>query len=470
MRRLALLGAACMLCGCVVGPNYRRPQVSAPPVFRGQEGRAEQASLADLPWWEVFHDEDLRALVREALARNNDLRAAAARVAEAREYVVEARSAYLPQVGYQSGSSGGRNEAFGNPIVADGERQGSLAVAFGAAWEVDVWGRIRRSNELALAQYFATGQARRGVMLSVVSEVARGYFELLGLDLRLEIARRNLRAFEETRNLFEERLKAGKASRLETARAQAAVAMTASAIPDLERQIAVQENSVRLLLGAAPGPIARKRTLLEQSLPPEVPAGLPSSLLERRPDVMEAESAVRAANARVGIATAAYFPTIGLTALLGRVSSPLDEFLWGRRSVWSTAAAAAGPIYSGSSLRARKRQAVALWEQARIRYEQTVLAAFRDVSNALVAREKLETVRALQARAVEAYREAVAVAQLRYAAGKSSYFEVLDAQLQLFPAENALAQTERDRRLVLVQLYRALGGGWKLADAAWSGP
>jgi multidrug efflux system outer membrane protein len=290
------------------------------------------------------------------------------------------------------------------------------------------------------------------------------------LDLRLEIARRNVKSFEGSLRIFQERLEAGTASRLDSARAEAALATTAAAIPELERLIAIQENEMHLLLGAAPGPIQRHATLLEQTIPPEVPAGIPSELLERRPDVLAAEQAVRAANAQIGIVVAAFFPKIGLTTLLGRASSPLEQFTGGQANLWSTAANLVGPIYEGRGLRAQKRQAVAAWEQARIEYEQTVLAAFRDVSNALVTREKLEDVRARQMEAVKAYQLAVEVSQQRYIAGKSGYFEVLEAQQQLVPAENALAQTELDRRLVIVQLYQALGGGWHLSDAEWNGP
>ena len=472
MRRVGfgfVLGAACVLSGCVMGPQYKRPAVEAPPAFRGQQG-AEPSSIADLPWWELFRDETLRGLIRSAITNNKDLRVAVARVEQARQFAAQAHAEYLPQVGYEAGVSEGKNQSLGNPAPIGGVRQGTAMAALAATWEADVWGRIRRSNELALARYLQTEHARRGVLLSLVSRVARGYFQLLDLDLRLDIAHRNLTAFEDTLNLFQERLNAGKASLLETARAEAAVAMTAATIPELERQIAIQENEIQILLGTVPGPIVRRGMLLEQTVPPEVPAGLPSSLLERRPDVREAESNVQAANAQIGIATAAYFPRIGLTALLGRVSSPLDEFVSGRASVWGVAALAAGPIYTGGALRAQKREAVAFWEESRIQYEQTVLGAFRDVSNALITREKLEATRARLAEAVTAYQAAVEVAQQRYRAGKSSYFEVLDAQQQLFPAQNALAVTERDRRLALVQLYQALGGGWSLRDEEWGGP
>jgi multidrug efflux system outer membrane protein len=472
MRNIArgiVAGSLCLLSGCLVGPHYRRPVVTAPALSRGQTA-AEAASLADLPWWELFKDETLHGLVKTAIASNNDLRIAVQRVEQARQYRVQTHAQYLPGVGYQAGISGGQNESLGNPAGSSGERKGTIAVGLAATWEADVWGRIRRLNEYALASYLATEQARRGVLLSLVSSVAQAYFELLELDLRLEIAQRNVKSFEGSLGIFQQRLEAGTASRLETSRAEAALAMTAAAIPELERQIAIKENEIHLLLGSTPGPIPHRGRLLEQMMPPEVPAGMPSELLERRPDVLQAELAVRAANAQIGIASAALFPKIGLTALLGRVSSPLAEFTAGQRNVWGGAATLLGPIYEGRGLRAQKRQAIAAWEQARIEYEQTALAAFRDVSNALITREKLEGVRSRQMEAVRAYQAAVDVSLQRYVAGKSSYFEVLEAQQQLFPAENALAQTELDRWLVLVQLYQALGGGWKLSDPGWSGP
>jgi len=438
-------------------------------VTRGQT-TAEAASLADLPWWEVFQNETLRGLIQTAIANNNDLRIAAKRVEQARQYRMQTHAQYLPEVGYQAGISEGKNESLGTPTISGGLQRGTIFAGLSASWEVDVWGRIRWLNEYALANYLASEQGRRGVLLSLVSGVAQSYFELLELDLRLEIAQRSVKSFEGSLRIFQERLDAGTASRLETARAEAAMATTAAAIPELERRIAIQENEIHLLLGSSPGPIPRQGTLLEQTIPPQVPAGLPSELLERRPDVLRAELAVRAANAQIGIATAALFPKIGLTTLLGRLSSPVEDFLSGQTNLWSTAASLAGPIYQGGLLRAQKRQAVAAWEEAHIQYEQTVLAAFRDVSNALFTREKLEAVRRSQMQAVAAYQTAVEVSLQRYTAGKSGYFEVLEAQQQLVPAENGLAQTELDRRLVIVQLYQALAGGWKLSDAEWSSP
>jgi len=470
MRKLTrgfVAASALLLGGCLVGPNYQRPAVNPPSAVRGQAA-ADSASLADVPWWEVFRDQTLRELVKTAIANNNDLRVAAQRVEQARQYRVQTRSDYFPSIGYEAGFSGGKNESLGSPAAAGGKQEGTIALGILATWEADIWGRIRRLNEYALANYLATEQGRRGVLLSLTTGVAQAYFELLELDLRLQIAHRNVQSFQESLRIFQERLDAGTASRLDSTRAEAALATTASAIPELERRIALQENELHLLLGSAPGPIVRKGTLLEQTMPPEVPAGIPSQLLERRPDVLQAEMRVRAANAQIGLATAAFFPRIGLTTLLGRVSSPLADFLTGQTNVWSAAATALGPIWEGRGLRAQKREAVAVWEQTRIEYEQTVLAAFRDVSNALITREKLEGVRESQVAAVRAYQAAVEVSMQRYMAGKSGYFEVLEAQQQLVPAENALALTELDRRLVIVQLYQALGGGWNLTDAQWA--
>lgn len=472
MRRVlsfALPASLVLLSACVVGPRYRRPTVDVPSAYRGQTA-PEVASIADLPWWAVFKDPVLQDLVKAAIANNRDLRIAAARVEQARQAVAQAHAQQLPQVGYEAGISEGKNEALGNPAVAGGERRGTFVAVLQASWEADFWGRIRRSNEYALALYLGSEQGRRGVLLSLVSSVAQSYFELLALDLRLDIARGTVESFQGSLDIFQKRLEGGTASRLETSRAQAALSTVAANIPDLERQIAIQENEIRILLGAAPGPVVRNAALLEETLPPEVPAGLPSNLLERRPDLLEAEMNIRAANARIGIAQADFFPRIGLTTLLGRGSTPLAALLSGKGNIWSAAATAAGPIYQGGALRARKREAIAAWEQARNQYEQTALTAFRDVSNVLITREKLELVRARQLESVRAYEDAVAVSLQRYAAGKSSYYEVLEAQQQLYPAQNALADTELNRRLAVVQLYQALGGGWNLAGPLWGSP
>jgi outer membrane protein, multidrug efflux system len=459
-----------LLSGCAVGPNYQRPKVNIPAEYRDAQGATQQASIADLPWWDVFKDDKLRNLVQTALTNNYDLRIAATRVEQSRQIAAQARAQYFPFLNYSVSASDGKNEFVGTVSPNGGQQHGAFAGVATVAWEADVWGRLRRENEAARAQYLATEEARRGVMLSLVSDLAQAYFELLDLDLQLQIAKDSTDSFSQTLKLFTQRLEGGVASKLDTSRAAAALATAAASIPELERQIALKENQISLLLGNNPSPIPHTAKLLEQIVPPDIPVGLPSALLERRPDILTAEQQLRSANAQVGVATANFFPRIGLTALFGRASSPLSSLSSGEATVWSIAGNVAGPIYQGGALRAQKRQSVAFWEQSKLQYEQTAQVAFQDVSDALVSRQKFEAIRDEQAQAVQAYKESVKVSFQRYIAGKASYFEVLDAQLQLYPAENALAGTELNRRTVIVQLYKALGGGWNLQDPNWSGP
>jgi multidrug efflux system outer membrane protein len=441
-----------------------------PTEYRGTEGSAQQASLADLPWWEVFKDEQLRNLVQTALANNYDLRIAVTRIEQSRQLAAQARSQYFPFLNYSVSAGGGKNEFVGSVSPNTGNEQGSFLAAASVAWEADVWGRIRRLNEAARAQYLASEQAHRGVMLSLVSDVAQAYFELLGLDLQLEIAQQTTDSFSQTLRLFTQRLEGGVATKLDTSRAAAAQATAGASVPELERLIALKENQISILLGNNPNSVSHSAKLLDQIIPPDIPAGLPSLLLERRPDILAAEEQLRAANAQVGVATANFFPRIGLTALFGRASSPLSSLSAGQSTVWTIAGNFAGPIYQGGALKAQKRQSVAFWEETRLQYEQTAQLAFQDVSNALISRQKYEATRDQQVLAVQAYQESVKVSLQRYTAGKASYFEVLDAQLQLYPAENALATTELNRRTVIVQLYKALGGGWNLKNPDWAAP
>ena len=467
---LSLSSVLLLPCGCAVGPNYQRPKVNVPTEYRDSKSAAQQESIADLPWWEVFKDERLKSLVQTALANNYDLQIAITRIEQSRQIAAQARAQYFPFLNYAVSGSDGKNEFVGAVVPNGGQERGAFVAVAAVAWEADVWGRLRRENEAARAQFLATEEARRGVMLSLVSDVAQAYFELLELDLQLQIAKDSTDSFSQSLKLFTERLEGGVASKLDTSRAAAALATAAASIPDLERQIALKENQISVLLGNNPSPIPHTAKLLEQIVPPDIPAGLPSTLLERRPDILTAEQQLRFANAQVGVATANFFPRIGLTALFGRASSPLSSLSLGQTTVWSIAGNITGPIYQGGALKAQKRQSVAFWEQTKLQYEQTAQVAFQDVSNALVSRQKFEAIRDEQAQAVEAYQESVKVSFQRYIAGKASYFEVLDAQLQLYPAENALAFTELNRRTVIVQLYKALGGGWNLRDPDWVGP
>jgi multidrug efflux system outer membrane protein len=456
-RALATALALSLATACAVGPNYKRPELATPAGFYGETQAAEAKALTDVPWFEVFGDPVLKALIEEALANGYDARIAAARVQEAQARYGVAKSEYWPQVGYGAGYDYGR---LPESVVPSGDTTSHYSVNVNVAWEIDLWGRVRRLNESALNAYLATEEARQGVLLTLASDVAQSYFELIELDAELEIAKRTTESFQETFDLFNRKLQGGAASALETSRAQALLSQTAAQIPDLERQIIGVENRINLLVGRAPQPIPRGTPLAEQRIYPEVPPGLPSALLERRPDVRQAEDELRAANAAVGVATANFFPVISLTGLLGGVSPEFSE-LFGTGKTWSIGGGLFGPLFQGGRLKREKQIAVAQWEQARISYEQAVTNAFGDVSTALVAAQKLQAVKAQLATSVEAYGQAVSIANVRYLSGLSSYFEVIDTQQQMFPIENSLARARRDELNAIVSLYKALGGGWQ---------
>jgi len=467
MRRLAALLAAASLAGCATtaGHDYQRPALNPPAQHRGQAGPAEAASLADQAWWDVFHDDVLKGLIAEALKNGYDVRLAAWRVEEARANAGIIRAQSFPSFEGQVEAGYGRQSEFSS---GEGRRGGLIQLNVNASWELDLWGRIRRSNEAALAQYLASEEARRGVYLSLVSEVATRYFQLRELDLQLEIARRTTGAFQETFDLFNRRLQGGAASALETSSAEALLASTAATIPDLERQIVAEENELSFLLGRNPGPIARGAALEQQILPPDVPPGLPSDLLRRRPDLREAEQNLVAANAEVGVAQADFFPRVSLTSALGSISPQISQLFPAGRT-WTVGGGLLTPVFQGRRLRFQYEAAVARWEQAKAVYERDVTSSFNEVSTALVAYQKYAGVERERAREVNAYQEAVRLSNTRYVAGLSSYLDVLQAQQQLFPAEILLAQARYNRLATLVQLYQVLGGGWKLNDDQWPG-
>lgn len=454
--------------GCAIGPDYKRPAVASPANFRSATTLATTNSLADVAWWDIYKDDTLKVLIRTALTNNYDVLIAATRIEQARQSAAQARAQFFPTVNYQGNVSKGKNEMLGNASPRDGLDASTALMGINAAWELDLWGRIRRLNESARAQYLASEEARNGVILSLVSSVAQAYFQLLELDLAHDIAKRTTTSFGETYRLFYRKLVGGAASLLDTSRAEASMATAAATIPDIERQIVLKENQISILLGRAPGPIPRSAKLLDQIMPPAVPAGLPSTLLERRPDIRQAEQNLRSANAQIGVTMAEFLPKIGLTTLAGKISPDLSSLAMsgGSAGTWSIAANATGPIFQGGKLIAQYRQAKAARDEALLAYQQTALNALSDVANALIAREKLEGVRLQQAKSVRAYQEAVSVSMKRYMAGKASYLDVLNAQEQLFPAENALAQTELNQLLAIVQLYSALGGGWQQTQPA----
>jgi outer membrane protein, multidrug efflux system len=464
------IAALALAAGCAVGPNFKRPPADAPETFRGAPILAATNSLGDLPWWDVFQDEALRELMRVAITNNYDLRIAIARVEQSRAILEQNRGLFFPQLDYGGSIGRGRNSS-GNQAVFTGRRaNGELiggptannyAIAGNASWEIDLWGRIRRLNESARAQLLASEEARRDVMITLLSEVATAYFQLLALDQQLQIAHRSTNSFGESLRIFSQRFQGGIVSKLETSAAEAVLASAAATVPDFERQIVITENRLDVLLGTNPAPIQRGTNLVATQFPLEVPPGLPSALVERRPDIREAEQTYRSANAQIGAAIADFFPRLSLTALLGQVSPELSAFTGGAANAWGIAGNLAGPLFHGGQLVGRYREQRALAQEAQLRYRSAVINAFQEVSNALVSREKYAEAAVQQDRAVKAYQEAVQVATERYVAGRAGYFEVLQEQQQLFPAENNLVQIQLNERLSFIQLYRALGGGWE---------
>src|SRR5438094_1351580 len=463
--RLSVALAVPLLAACAVGPRYRRPAVPTPETTRGQRGPADPASLADSPWWAVFRNPALQALIEEAIRGSHDLRAAAARVEQAHNQIAIARADMFPQVSYQGEAVRERTAVPGIPANLTFN---SFLGTFNLAWEIDVWGRIRRATEAARADYLAAEAVRRGVLLTLVSDVAQAYFELLELDRELEITQGTRITFQDTVDLFQRRYVGGIGTLLEVSRAQAALTQARAGIPELERQIVVKENQLSTLLGRPLGDIARGASLDGESPAPEVPAGLPSQLLERRPDIQQAEQALVAANADVGVAVASFFPRLGLTSLYGGQSSELENVVKSAGNVWAIGGSLAGPLFQGGRLLASYRATSAARDEAVERYQQATLQAFAEVSNALVTHQKPKGVHADRDETTKALQTSVALSLQRYNDGVANYFEVLEAEQQLFPAELDLARTQRDELVAVVTLYRALGGGWRLDVPGWS--
>lgn len=453
--------------GCVVGPKYKRPPVAAPATFRSQIGPAEADSIADLPWWGVFNDKPLQALISEALANNYDLQVATARIEQAKAEVTTANSEALPQLGYAAAAEREKT-LVPLPNTVGTTTYTAYGAALNASWEIDVWGRIRHLRQAARANLFAQEDVRRGVMLTLVSDLATDYFTLLELDRELAVAEESERAYKNSFDLFNLRFQAGKDSRLPVERAKADYDQATATAADLKRRITQQENAICVLLGANPRPIERGRPLIEQVMPP-TPVGATTDLLQRRPDILQAEQVMKGANEEIGVAVANYFPQVDLSALVGDFGVSLGPLNRGF-GVWNTALQATGPIFTGGRLGAEYKGRRAYWDETIAQYKQIVITAFRETSDALIAQQMLVHQRAGLESRVRALRQSVDLSVDRYHAGRASYFEVLEAQQQLFPAEDALAQTERDQLLAVVNLYKALGGGWKLTDAQWTQP
>jgi multidrug efflux system outer membrane protein len=461
-----ILSFVILLGGCALGPNYKRPPVASPANYRFATS-LDTNSLADLPWWQVFKDPVLQELIATALTNNYDLKQAVARVEQARQQVIVARSPLFPQVGYNGAVGRGLNSLFNAPTpnldrTGDAITTSSALLTLNAVWEIDVWGHIRRLTEAARAQYLATDEARIGVTITLVSDVATAYFQLLQFDQELQVQRAATNAYTGTYRIFNEKRINGVSSRLETDRAAAALADAAAVIPQIELQIAATENQISVLLGRNPGPIPRGTALGDTQLPLEIPAGLPSALLLRRPDVLATEQSLVAASANIGANLANFFPQFGLTTFLGKVSPELSAFTAGSANAWNVGATMAGPIFQGGRLLAQYRAAKASFEESKAAYEQSVLTAFQEVSTSLISRQKLAEVRGWEEQAVIALTNSVQIATDRYINGRSSYYEVLQAQQELYPTQRALAQAQASELIAVVQLYKALGGGWQV--------
>jgi multidrug efflux system outer membrane protein len=462
--RLAIISLSSILTwSCTLGPDYKRPEVPAPPAFRGAETTAAAQSLADVKWFDLFQDPTLTDLVTDALRDNFDLRIAAERVLQAREIARIARADRFPTVDATADlvstrfSQTGANRAIPRGVDSDVTY---AQVGFSLGWELDVWGRLRRLNESARAQYLATEEARRGVVTTLVSDVTETYLALRGLDLELEIAKRTREVATDSLRLTEARRDRGVGNNLDVRQAEQLLFIAGGQIASIERDLAQTENALSLLLGRFPGEVQRGLTLEAFKAPPAVPAGLPSALLERRPDIRQAEQELIAANAQIGAAKAEYFPRISLTGFLGAQSRALSELLSGPAAIWTVGAGAVAPIFNAGRTGANVRFTEAVYRELLVNYQRTIYTAFRDVSDSLVAYRKTADQRAEQERLVEALRASSQLSQQRYDGGVDNYLQVLDARRNLFQGELDLARLRALELAAIVQLYRALGGGW----------
>lgn len=448
------------LTGCTVGPNYKRPPVTTPDSYRGLAPDADKqaAAWAEEKWWSVFQDEELQKLIRTALEQNYDLRIAATRILQAQAILGITRADQLPTI---TGGASATNQRFPQSKGAAPLETSANQVSLGLAWELDFWGKFRRATEAARADVLATEWGQRAVRTTLVSDVATAYFQLRELDLELEISRQTLASRQESLHLVEVRAKGGVTSMLDVRQSEQLVYQAAASIPDLERRIEQQENFISVLLGQNPGPIPRGKPLVDNVVPPVVPAGLPSSLLERRPDIQAAEQQLVSANARIGVAKAAFFPQITLTAVGGYQSSALTSLFTGPAGFWSFGGQLLQPIFNRGRIRSNVRLTEAQKEEAVLIYQQSIQQAFRDVSDSLVAYRKNQEVRQQQDLLTRAAEDATRLSNMRYRGGVTSYLEVLDSDTRYFSAQITLAQADLNERLAMVQLYRALGGGWQ---------
>ena len=469
MRVIACLGCA-VLAGCMMGPDYIRPKVDSPAAFRFEP--KEVSETADLEWWKQFGDPVLDQLIAEALANNMSVKQAAANVEQALGVITQTRSALFPQIGYSGTAERARSAEtpltqaipnFPNP-------QNAYQALLTASWEIDLWGRIRRLSESAQANMFATDEARRGVILTLVSSVATSYIALRGLDEQLAISQRTLGTYDESVRLYKLQFQYGQTSQMTVAQAQSQYETAAAQIPQIETQIAQTENALSVLLGRNPGPTPRGKSVYDLAVPP-VPAGVPSMLLTRRPDLMQAEEQLIAANAQIGAARALYFPTISLTGAFGGASTQLSDLFKGPARVWSYAGSVVGPIFTFGAVSGQVAQAEAGQKAALYNYQLSIQNAFADVDNSLVAMQNVKTQLGAQERLVAALADYARLAKLQYDAGYVPYSTILQAEQTLFPAELQLALVRASVFTSAANVYKSMGGGWVTeADKLTGGP
>jgi len=458
---IAILGASCK-----VGPNYKRPKVQSPDNYRAAVSPpANPPTLADAKWFDVFKDEKLQELIRQALVGNYDLRVAVTRVDQARAQYGITRADQFPMIGASADLTVSRISKSGSVNIPDFVQRdrtfGSVLLNL-LTFEVDVWGRLRRATESARANLLATEENRKAVVTTLVSDVATAYFNLRELDYELEIAKRTLASRQESLRIIKLRQERGVSNLLELRQAEQLVYSAAEVIPATEQAIEQQENFISFLIGKNPEGIARGASITEETMPPSVPAGLPSDLIERRPDIMAAEQALVSANALIGVAKAAYFPRITLTGFLGYESAQLTKLFNNSRSTWAFVPEVAQPIFTAGRIKSGVKFSEAQREEFLVNYEKAIQNAFREVSDSLIAYRKVKEVRAQRELLVETLTDRSRLAYMRYTGGVSNLLEALDADRDLFDAELSLAQTRRDELLTVVQIYKALGGGWQV--------
>ncbi|BFU90471.1 MAG: RND transporter [Nitrospira sp.] len=468
MRQLGLFTSSLLLTACAIGPDYDRPKLSIPEKFQMAEAAQEAESFANLPWWELVKDEELQRLIRIGLEENKDLKRAVASVEEFQARLFTARMDFAPKADITGNAPiMGRKAEFlfpGFPNPFNYYLQGNLA------WELDIWGRIRRSNEAARGDLLAREESRRAVVLQLVSGVAEAYFDLLQFDKQLNVAKRTLRSWEDSVKIAQARVRHGVITKIDADQFVSERANAAARIAELTRQMVQKENQLSVLLGRNPGRILRGQSLTEQVLAPDVPAGLPSELLQRRPDVVQAEQTLAAATARIGAAKADRFPKLSITGILGVASPHFSRLIANETSFGVVGPSVAGPLFNAVALGFQQKAAEAQTREQLAQYEQTILVAFREVEDALVAVSTAREQRTAQAEQVEALQSALQLASLRYRGGLANYLDVLVAQRNLFDAELALAGTHRLHLVSVVQLYKALGGGWSPLDSAQQMP